>query len=158
VSTDRDVERIVRSWMDEGVTALPDRVLDLVLDQIPATPQRRAAWPVRRFPILSTYARIGLVAAAVILAVAVGIGLLGRPSEVGPLASATPSPSSSLSPSGIGPSPIDGTYQTSFSLADLTASPLVTANEIKDGNWAAVQDGPLQLHPAEQHRELELTR
>ncbi|HTI30307.1 MAG TPA: hypothetical protein VL687_08125 [Methylomirabilota bacterium] len=110
-----------------------------MLDQIPATPQRRAAWPVRRFPILSTYARIGLVAAAVILAVAVGIGLLGRPSEVGPLASATPSPSSSLSPSGIGPSPIDGTYQTSFSLADLTASPLVTANEIKDGNWGSWQ-------------------
>ena len=50
MSTDRDVERIVRSWMDEGVTALPDRVLDAVLDQLPATPQRRAGWLARRFP------------------------------------------------------------------------------------------------------------
>ena len=42
MSTDRDVTRIVRSWLEEGVTALPDRVLDDVLDQLPATPQRRA--------------------------------------------------------------------------------------------------------------------
>jgi hypothetical protein len=48
MSTDRDTTRIVRSWLEEGVTALPDRVLDAVLDQLPATPQRRAAWPVRR--------------------------------------------------------------------------------------------------------------
>ena len=38
MSTDRDVTRIVRSWLEEGVTALPDRVLDAVLDQLPATP------------------------------------------------------------------------------------------------------------------------
>ena len=63
MSTDRDVERIVRSWMDEGVTQLPDRVLDLVLDQIPATPQRRAGWLARRFPPMNTYARLGLIAA-----------------------------------------------------------------------------------------------
>ena len=37
MSTDRDVTRIVRSWLEEGVTALPDRVLDAVLDQVPAT-------------------------------------------------------------------------------------------------------------------------
>ena len=49
MSTDRDVTRIVRSWLEEGATALPDRVLDAVLDQLPATPQRRAWWPARRF-------------------------------------------------------------------------------------------------------------
>src|SRR6187455_2453820 len=80
--------------MDEGVNALPDRVLDLVLDQIPATPQRRAGWPVRWFTTMSPYARIGLVAAAVLLAVAVGIGLVGR-SDVGPPSE----PTSSLAPS-----------------------------------------------------------
>jgi hypothetical protein len=93
MSTDRDIERIVRSWMDEGVTALPDRVLDLVLDRIPATPQRRASWLARRFPTLSTYARYGLVAAAVVLAAVVGIGLFGR-SVGGP----PPSPSTALTP------------------------------------------------------------
>ena len=42
MSTDRDVTRIVRSWLDDGATRLPDRVLDQVLDALPATPQRRA--------------------------------------------------------------------------------------------------------------------
>ena len=42
MSTDRDTTRIVRSWLEEGATALPDRVLDAVLDQVPATSQRRA--------------------------------------------------------------------------------------------------------------------
>jgi hypothetical protein len=91
MSTDRDLDRIVRSWMDEGVNALPDRVLDLVLDQIPATPQRRPSWLARRFPILTTYARFGLVAAAVVLAAVIGIGLFGR-SVGGPPPSPTPSP------------------------------------------------------------------
>ena len=54
MSTDRDVTRIVRSWLEEGVTALPDRVLDSVLDQVPATPQRRVTWwPARRLPAMN---------------------------------------------------------------------------------------------------------
>src|SRR4029078_12906233 len=50
VSTDHDVTRIVRSWLEECPTVVPDRVLDAVLDQVPATRQRRATWwPVRRY-------------------------------------------------------------------------------------------------------------
>ena len=49
MSADRETNRIVRAWLEEGVSALPDRVLDTVLDELPATPQRRASWPVRRF-------------------------------------------------------------------------------------------------------------
>jgi hypothetical protein len=45
MSTDRETTRLVRSWLEEGVTALPDRVLDSVLDQLPATRQRRSWWP-----------------------------------------------------------------------------------------------------------------
>jgi hypothetical protein len=94
MSTDRDVTRIVRSWMDEGVTELPDRVLDLVLDQLPATPQRRPSWLARRTPTMNNYARLGLVAAAVLAVVIVGIGLFGRSLNVGPSTSPTPSPAS----------------------------------------------------------------
>ena len=54
MSTDRDVTRIVRSWLEDGATALPDRVLDTVLDQLPATPQRRAWWPARRLREMNT--------------------------------------------------------------------------------------------------------
>jgi hypothetical protein len=100
MSTDRDVERIVRSWMDEGVTALPDRVLDAVLDQIPATPQRRATWLARRFPPMnSNIVRFGVAAAVIVLAVIVGINFLpGDGNRGGPPepTSTPPLPSESL--------------------------------------------------------------
>ncbi len=44
MSTDRETTRIVRSWLEDGVTRLPDNVLDAVLDQLPSTHQRRATW------------------------------------------------------------------------------------------------------------------
>jgi hypothetical protein len=93
MSTNRDVERIVRSWLDEGVTVLPDRVLDAVLDQLPATPQRRAGWLARRFPVMnSNIVRFGLAAVVVVLAVIVAVRFL--PEGVGgPGPDATPSPS-----------------------------------------------------------------
>jgi len=99
--------------MDEGVTQLSDRVLDLVLDQIPATPQRRAAWPARRFPLVNNnMVRFGVAAAAVVLAVIVGIGFLagdgkrGGPPEPTPSSSAESSPSASAAPEAL---PFDGT-------------------------------------------------
>lgn len=100
MSTDRDVERIVRSWLDEGVTQLPDRVLDLVLDQIPATPQRRTYWLARRFPIMnSNIVRLGIAAVVIVLAVVVGINLQPGPNSGGPPeATPTPSPSATAEP------------------------------------------------------------
>ena len=53
MSTDRDTTRIVRSWLEEGATALPDRVLDAVLDQVPTTRQRRARWPAWLFRLMA---------------------------------------------------------------------------------------------------------
>ena len=76
MSTDRDVTRIVRSWLEEGVTALPDRVLDTVLDQLPATPQRRAWWPARRLREMNNLAKLAIAAAAVVVVAIVGINLL----------------------------------------------------------------------------------
>jgi hypothetical protein len=99
MSTDRDVARIVRSWLEEGRTVLPDRVLDVVLDQLPATPQRRVWWPARRFNDMNTYAKLGVVAAAVVAVAIVGISVLPRPGGVaGPGTSATASPSPTSSP------------------------------------------------------------
>jgi hypothetical protein len=108
VSTDRDLERIVRSWMDEGVTALPDRVLDAVLDQIPATPQRRTFWLARRFPIMNNkIVRSGIAAAAVVILAVVGVNLLPRSGGFGGDASPLPSPSSTVQPS---PSPTPAAF------------------------------------------------
>jgi hypothetical protein len=107
MSTDRDVTGIVRSWLEEGATALPDRVLDSVLDQLPATSQRRVLWPAWRFREMNNVWKFAIAAAAVVVVAIVGINLLPGRGGVGvpvpsPTASPTPSPSHSPSPS---PSP-----------------------------------------------------
>ena len=48
MSTERDVTRIVRSWLRTDEHESADRVLDTVLDLLDATPQRRSWWPARR--------------------------------------------------------------------------------------------------------------
>ena len=69
MSTDRDTTRIVRSWLEEGVTTLPDRVLDTVLDQVPATAQRRRWWAVWRPRRSISALRFAGSATAMVLAV-----------------------------------------------------------------------------------------
>jgi hypothetical protein len=105
MSTDRETTRIVRSWLEEGVTALPDRVLDAVLDRVPATPQRRSWWPPRRYSYMQTTYKVALAAAAVLVVAVVGYSLL--PGVSGPGAPTTaptalptvaPSPSRTLTP------------------------------------------------------------
>jgi hypothetical protein len=99
MSTDRDTTRIVRSWLEEGATTLPDRVLDAVLDQVPATSQRRAWWPARRFNEMNTPIRIAIAAAAVVVVALVGINLLPSSGGLGgPAPSPTPDPTQTASP------------------------------------------------------------
>jgi hypothetical protein len=119
VSAERDVNRIVRSWMEEGVTALPDHVLDAVLDQIPATPQRRATWwRVQRYFEMNKFVVIGLATAAAIVVLAlIGLNLIpgagpgpgGEPS-VAPSAATTPTAFSNTGALPPGPVVIDGAF------------------------------------------------
>jgi hypothetical protein len=110
MSTDRDTTRIVRSWLDEGVTVVPDRVLDAVLDQVPMIHQRRVFWPARRFSNLNTYVRLGLIAAAVLAVAIVGIGFFGRSTNVGqPPATKSSAPSLQPSPASAS-NPLVGTW------------------------------------------------
>lgn len=94
MSTDRDTTRVVRSWLEDGVTQLPDHVLDGVLDALPATRQRRATWwPARRIPTMNTTLKFGLGAIVVAVAVLLGINYLGTSNVGGPgVDSATPTP------------------------------------------------------------------
>ncbi len=101
MSTDGDVTRIVRSWLEEGRTALPDHVLDIVLDQLPATPQRRPSWPARRLLDMNTPTRIAAAIAAVVAIAVIGAivipkgsGVAGPTSTVG----ASSAPGSSPTP------------------------------------------------------------
>jgi hypothetical protein len=103
VSSDREVTRIVRSWLEDGVTELPDRVLNEVLAELPVTPRRRVTWwPARRaIDLNSHFGLLGTAAAVVVIAVigAIGIGLL-RPQGIGgPGVTTTPTPSLAATPS-----------------------------------------------------------
>ncbi len=91
MSTDRNIDRIVRSWLREDRHEDADRVLDTVLTELDATPQRRLSWAARRFPIMNNALRVGLVAAAVVIIAVIAINLL--PGSPAPGGEPTPSPS-----------------------------------------------------------------
>lgn len=95
MTSDPDTARTVRSWLDEGVTQLPDRVLDAVLDQLPATPQRRVTWwPTRRPSTTKSVVATALAVAAVVVVVTlIGQGLWSQGRVGGPGGDeATPTP------------------------------------------------------------------
>jgi hypothetical protein len=144
MSTDREVTRIVRSWLDEGVTTLPDRVLDAVLDQIPATPQRRAWWPARRRPTLHTYARFGLAAAAFVMVAVAGIGIYAN--TVGRSSVPTHSSAPSRSPTPASASnPLVGTWLApqltcAQQMATVKAAGFTTKQITRSG-WGDCSDG-----------------
>jgi hypothetical protein len=131
MSTDRDVTRIVRSWLEEGVTALPDRVLDTVLDQLPATPQRRAWWPARRYRDMNSFAKLAVAAAAVVVVAIVGFSVLPRAGGIaGPGPSATPTPTPSPAPSASPVTLLDGELAPgTYVFVPCTAPPCSTSDE-----------------------------
>ena len=92
MSTENDVARSLRSWLREERHEDADRVLDVVFDQIPATPQRRAGWLARRLPPMNTTFRLGIAAAVVVVAAMLGLAYLNN--QVG-----TDTPSPTLIPS-----------------------------------------------------------
>jgi hypothetical protein len=126
MSTDRDTTRIVRSWLEEGVTALPDRVLDAVLDQVPATPQRRSWWPTWRFANMNTYAKLAIALAAVVVVAVVGYSLLPTRGGVGGVhASPSPEPTAAPIPTGlIAP----GTYRSSDTTLEVAPYTVTVSN------------------------------
>jgi hypothetical protein len=100
MSAQNDVTRIVESWLEEGPSILPERVLDAVVADLPATHQRRAVWRALRFPTMKNIAfRYGIAAAAVILLAFVGYQLLPGTSSGSPPASPTPTPTAAATPS-----------------------------------------------------------
>jgi hypothetical protein len=98
MSADRDVTRIVRSWLHEDAHEDADRILNLVLDELDITPQRRAFWLARRFHDMNNTVRIAVAAAALVAVVLVGIQLF-RGANVGAQPSSSPTLAPTPSPS-----------------------------------------------------------
>jgi hypothetical protein len=94
MSTEHDSTRIVRSWLEAGSTAMPDRVLDAVLAELPSRPQRRSRWSPWRSPLMKLLLPVAAAVAAVALvAIALGGQFLSNDSSVGgPTNSTVPSP------------------------------------------------------------------
>ena len=95
MSQERDVTRLVRSWIREDQHESADRILGVVLDRLDTTPQRRS-WPAWRSNLMNTYVKLIAAAAAVLVVAFAGYQLLPRSAGVGGDPTIAPSPSPSL--------------------------------------------------------------
>ena len=83
MTRERDTTRIVREWLEHGATALPDRVLDAVIDEVAATPQRRR--PIGRWLVGIRRTRALGMAVAIVLGLAViGVATVRAPNVAAP--------------------------------------------------------------------------
>jgi hypothetical protein len=94
MTTDRDPRtRIVLSWLREEAHENPERMLLRALDEVDATPQRRAWMPAWRSNRMNTYAKLIVAAAAVLVVAFAGFQLLPGSGGVGGEPTIEPSPS-----------------------------------------------------------------
>ena len=137
MTTNKEMERIVRSWLEPGLTTLTDDVLDPVLDQLPATPQRRPWWPARRIAHMSAFAKFAMAAAAVVVVAIVGYNLLGPSgaSQVGGVPSPSAAPASS-------PAPLAPTTGAAIDAGRYRwTSPAVDVSFVLTNGWTGREDG-----------------
>ncbi len=94
----RNPDALIRAFLEEGQSELPDRAYDAVRDQIGRTRQRVVIGPWRE-PRMSGIARVAIAAAAVLVAAVIVVNFLPGGSQHGGPGPATPAPSVSPSPS-----------------------------------------------------------
>jgi hypothetical protein len=93
----RDPDRLIRAFLAEGQTELPDRAYDAVRETIDRTRQRVVVGPWRE-PRSATVARFAMAVAAVLIVAVLVIDFLPRSGGFGGVATPSPSPSPSPSP------------------------------------------------------------
>ncbi len=126
---ERDIERLLDHWLDDGATEAPDRVLEIVADRIERQPQRRAWRFLQREIHMNGYLKPVLTAAAILVIALVGFRVLsGGPSSVGrpgtsPLASPSVVPTTPSS-SGASASPSASVCDDSAGTQNGCAGPL----------------------------------
>jgi len=99
MSTERDVAYLLRSWIRSEPDGPVDHVIDAILAEVDATPQRRSTWWPARRPTMNTIVRLGVAAAVLAIAVALGYALtqnVGNEEPIpNPSGQPTPPPDSS---------------------------------------------------------------
>lgn len=108
----RDIERLLDHWFDDGPGQAPDRVVDIVTDRIERQSQR-PAWRLHwRSSPVNAYTKIAVAAAAVLIVAVVGYNLLpGRSTGVGgpaPSTSAPPTATPTATPVALPEGPLAG--------------------------------------------------
>jgi hypothetical protein len=102
MTDDTRMTGLVRTWLDEGVNVLPDRILADVLAELPVIRQRGAWRPWWRRPISAGGLRFAAAATAVLLvAVLAFVSYSNRPGLIG----ASPQPTPEPTPVYVAPSP-----------------------------------------------------
>jgi hypothetical protein len=140
--TARDPDRLIKAFLDEGQSDLPDRAFDAVRRDIHRTRQRVVIGPWRQ-PNMNMFARVAIAAAAV---VAVGFAWVNfGPSRVGPGVGTQPAPTPTPSPRPLPGGVLDlepGRYWLNAGPA-LNAAPLPRIALTVPAGWTA--DGDLVL-------------
>jgi hypothetical protein len=141
MTPERDIERILETWMEPGPSTMPDRLFDAVVDRIERVPQRRALRPITRFQAMPNMLKAA-GAAAVILLIGVGIGRL---QPAAPYAAGDPSPSPLASPTGrplllpTAAGPLDpGTYRLGASVG-LSGNPFARMTATVPEDWYGIR-------------------
>jgi hypothetical protein len=99
MTSSRDPDRLIREFLDDGLTELPDRSYEAVRSHIDNTRQRVVIGPWRKEQ-MQRYAMFAIAAAAIVLVAVIGIQFLPGNGGVGgpPNPTASPSPSPSPTP------------------------------------------------------------
>lgn len=123
----RDPDRLIRAYLEEGLTELPDRSYDAVRSQIDQTHQRVVIGP-WRLPSMNNFTRLAIVGAAVLVVALAGVYFLPRLGGIGgpgtspsPVPSPTAVPASSAPPRAfpdLGPLPAGAYFMDPFGGAD----------------------------------------
>ena len=136
MSADRDLTRIVRSWLRTDEHESADRVLETVLARLDTTPQRRPLWPSRRFAQMNNIARVVIAAAAVLAIAFVGYKLLPRTGGSGVTPTAVPTPRPTY-PALNGQGPLAGRYTLGAGLKSRVTAE-VPAGWTTDTDWVFI--------------------
>ncbi len=95
---ENDFDRTARLWLEDGPTVISDRPLQAALDEIHGMRQRRAWWPARRVFDMNATTRLAGLAAALVVAVVLGINFQPGGSGTGGGPAATPTPALTPAP------------------------------------------------------------
>jgi hypothetical protein len=135
----RDLDRLLRSFLNEGPLELPDPSYDQVRDRMEHTRQRAfiGSW---RTPDMNRYLKVGLAAAAGVLAAVVGFNLLPGSPGPGTEPSASPSveppaPTVAATAAVIPPLPEGTLAAGTYRLRPFSSETMTIDATVPDGGW-----------------------